>query len=87
MTLTPQRNRKVKGSPGRQGGPHKHKKTIYLNEFTSDPIYSLFEILITQNNRCYLNNIGRIRSWNDLKEYGISEEIIIMIKLKYGSIL
>lgn len=63
------------------------KKMIYLNEFTSDPIISQFEILITLNDRCYLNRVGRLHSWEDLKIHGVPEEIIIMVKLKYGNIL
>lgn len=72
---------------GLQAGRHRKKKIIYLNEFTSDPIIGEFEIMITQENKCYLNRIGRIRDWKELEYLGVPGEIIIMIKLKHGNIL
>lgn len=89
MSLTPKRPRNHKRSPKRQQ-ICRQRKIISFSEFTSDEIFSKCEIMIVghpPNQRSYFNRVYRILDWKMLKLHHIPDEIILMIKLKYGDIL
>lgn len=89
MSLTPKRPTNRKPSPGRQR-ICRQQKIISFSEFTSDEIFSKCEIMIVghpPNQKCYFNRVAKIDDWSTLKLHHIPDEIILMIKLKYGNIL